>query len=54
MKKRAFDLIFIIVSALFLIGLIQFDLIEKHIGFALIPLLIAYHLGKYVERKFKD
>ena len=53
-KKKAFDMFFAIVSAVFLIVLIKFDLIEKYIGFGLIPLLIAYQIGKYAERKFKD
>ena len=51
--KRTFDIIFIILSAIILSALIYFDLIEKYIGFALIPILIAYQLGKYSERKFK-
>jgi len=53
-KKRAFDMFFIVVSAITLTILIEFDLIEKYIGYGLIPLFIAYQLGKYAERKFKD
>jgi len=53
MNKRIFDIIFIIISAIILIILIEFDIIEKYIGFALIPILIAYQLGQYSERKFK-
>jgi len=53
-SKEWFDMIFIVVSALFLIALIEFNLIEKYIGLGLIPILIAYHLGKYSERKLKD
>ncbi len=52
-KKLLFDAIFIIISSLFLVILIYFDLTEKYIGFALIPILIAYQLGKYYERKFR-
>lgn len=52
-KKRTFDVIFIILAAISLMILIEFDLIEKYIGFALIPLIIAYQLGQYSERKFK-
>jgi len=53
MKKRIFDSIFIIVSAIILIALLKFNFYEKHIGFALLPILVAYHLGQYAERKFK-
>ena len=53
-KQKAFDMFFTIVSALFLIALIRFNLIQEYIGFGLIPLIIAYQIGKYAERKFKD
>lgn len=53
MNKRIFDVIFLIISAIILIILIEFDVIEKYIGFALIPILIAYQLGQYSEKKFK-
>jgi len=53
MKKRIFDIIFIIISAIILIILTEYDLLEKNIGFSLIPILIAYQLGQYSERKFK-
>ncbi len=53
-KKRTFDIIFIIISALVLIAVIMLDLSGKYMGFALIPLIIAYQLGRYAERKFKD
>jgi len=53
-KKRAFDLIFIVISAAILIVLSEYGLLEKYCHFSLIPLLIAYHLGQYSERKFKN
>jgi len=53
MKRRVFDIIFILLSGLTLMALSAFGLIEKYAGFALIPILIAYQLGKYAERKFK-
>ena len=53
MNKRFFDIIFIIISAIILLVLIEYELLEKYIGFALIPILIAYQLGQYSERKFK-
>ena len=50
-KKIIFDLIFIVVSAIVLIVLNEFGLIEKYVGFSLLPILVAYFLGQLVERK---
>ncbi|WP_417236918.1 hypothetical protein [Bizionia paragorgiae] len=53
-KKRTFDLIFIIVSTAILIALSEYGLLEKYMAFALIPILIAYQLGQYSQKKFKN
>jgi len=53
MNKRIFDIIFMIISTIILIILLEYGFLEKYIGFALIPILIAYQLGQYSERKFK-
>jgi hypothetical protein len=53
MKKRIFDVIFMVISAIILTILLEYGLLEKYIGFSLIPILIAYQLGQYSERKFK-
>lgn len=53
-RRKIIDVIFIVISALFLILLIEFDLIERYIGYSLLPIVAAYFLGKYAERKFKD
>ena len=53
MKKRTFDIIFIIISTIMLIVLSEYRLLEKYLAFSLIPILIAYQLGQYSERKFK-
>jgi len=53
-KKRTFDIIFIIVSAAILIALLEYGLLKKYVAFSLIPILIAYQLGQYSERHFKD
>jgi len=53
-KKRTFDLIFILVSTAILITLSEYGLLEKYMAFSLIPILIAYQLGQYSERKFKN
>ena len=50
-KKLIFDAAFIIVAAAILTILVDRELIEKYIGLALIPILIAYYFGQYVERK---
>ncbi|MGM0478394.1 MAG: hypothetical protein ACQERC_04150 [Bacteroidota bacterium] len=39
-KKRIFDIIFIIVSAAILIALSEYGLLEKYMGLSLIPILI--------------
>ncbi len=50
-KKIIFDLIFIVIIAVIMTVLFKYGLIEKYIGFSLIPILIAYYLGQFVERK---
>ncbi|MDX1318503.1 MULTISPECIES: hypothetical protein [Xanthomarina] len=52
-KKRAFDLIFIGISTAIIMILSHYNLLEKYIGFVLLPIFIAYQLGQYSERKFK-
>ena len=53
MTKRVFDLIFITLSALILIILLEFAFLEKNMVFSFIPILIAYYLGQYSHIKFK-
>jgi hypothetical protein len=53
MKKRLFDAIFIVISATILIVLAEYGFLEKYMGFLLLPVLVAYQLGQYSERKFK-
>ena len=53
MKKRTFDIIFIVLAALGLTLIIEFDLVEGYFGYALIPLMAAYQIGQYSERRFK-
>jgi len=43
-KRRIFDIIFIITSAMILILLSEYGLLEKYMAFSLIPILIAYQL----------
>ena len=53
MKKRVFDLIFIIISASILVIFSEYDFLEKNMAFSFIPILIAYYLGQYSQIKFK-
>ena len=53
MKKMYFNMIIIIVIAVFLTLLDMFDLLEKSAKFMLIPILIFYFIGQYSEKKFK-
>jgi hypothetical protein len=53
MKKIAFDIIVIVLVALLLIILSRLDLLEKSAKFMLIPILVFYYVGQYVERKFR-
>jgi hypothetical protein len=52
-RKILVDILFIVISTTVLIGLIEYGLLEKYIGFSLIPILIAYFLGQFVKSKFK-
>ena len=52
-KKRVFDLFFIIISASILVILSEYGFLEKNITFSFIPILIAYFLGQYSHIWFK-
>ncbi|WP_180335656.1 hypothetical protein [Labilibaculum filiforme] len=53
MKKRTFDIIMILLIAILLVTLNQFDLLEKSAKFMLIPILSFYFIGQFAERKFQ-
>lgn len=53
MSKRIADFIFIIIATAILIGFSEYGILEEYIGFTLIPILIAFYLGQFVQRKFK-
>jgi hypothetical protein len=53
MKKRTFDIIVILLIAIFLNSLNQFDVLEKSAKFMFIPILVFYFIGQVTERKFK-
>ncbi|RZK02462.1 MAG: hypothetical protein EOO46_18530 [Flavobacterium sp.] len=52
MNKTTFGLLFIVISAGILLILNHFGYLEKYSAFALIPILAAYFLGQFSERKF--
>lgn len=54
MKKRTFDIIVILIIAILLVTLNQFNLLEKSAKFMVIPIIVFYFLGQYAERKFKN
>ncbi len=53
-KKRIFDVVFMVIAAIILALLLEYGFLEKYIGFSLIPILIAYQVGQYSERRFKE
>ena len=53
-KKRVFDLIFIIISASILVIFSEYDFLEKNMASSFIPILIAYYLGQYSHLWFKN
>ena len=53
MKKRTFDIIMILLVAIVLVTLNQFDFLEESEKFMLIPILAFYFIGQFSERKFQ-
>lgn len=54
MRKTTFDIIFIVIATSILILLSEYGILAKYIAFSIIPILIAYFLGQYSERKFRN
>ncbi|PYE80780.1 hypothetical protein DFQ11_104147 [Winogradskyella epiphytica] len=52
-SKRIFDLSFIIIATGLFIALNEFNVLNKHIAFSIIPILIAYFIGQYSAKKFQ-
>ena len=52
-KKRILDVIFIAIAGASVLVLNHFGLISEYPGLSLIPLLMAYFIGQFVERKTK-
>lgn len=53
-NKIIIDVLFIVLTAVILTGLDYLELLEKNIGYALIPILATYFLGQQVERRFSN
>lgn len=51
LKKIIFDSAFILIASIILIFVVEHEPKAVSLGFALIPILIAYFLGQYVEQK---
>ncbi len=53
MRKRTFDIIMILLIAILLVALNQFDLLEKSAKFMFIPILAFYFLGQFAAKNFQ-
>ncbi len=53
MNKRTFDFIFIFLSAVILLIMYKYTSIEKYMAFSLLPIVAAYFIGQYSERKYR-
>jgi len=53
MKKPLFNILVLLIIAIFLILLNEMDLLEKGANFMFIPILAFYFLGQYSERRFQ-
>lgn len=52
MKKRTFDIAVVIFSAVALLTLNHFGLLENMAKFMVVPIVAFYFLGQYTQRKF--
>ena len=53
-KRKIFlDVLFILISTSILVALHETGAIVKYIGLVLLPIIGAYYLGQFVERKKK-
>lgn len=52
MRKKIFDAFFIVISTMILMIISYYDLLDIYMTYALIPILIAYYLGQFSERRF--
>lgn len=50
-NKTIYNVVFIVITAILLLVFVEYGEVEKYIGFALMPMIIAYYLGQIVERK---
>jgi len=53
-SKKIFDISFILITTTLLLLFAEYIPMERYIGFALIPLYIAYSFGQFVGRKTKQ
>ena len=53
-RKVFVDIIFIVLASGFLILTQELNWHTAYFGFALLPLIIAYYAGQYVQKKWKS
>lgn len=53
-KTFIYDASFLVIATLFLTAVNHYDLLEQYFGYALIPFMAAYLIGKYVGGKSKN
>lgn len=54
MKKRTFDFLFILTAGILFSALAYFEILNRLTGYILIPVIAAYFIGQYSEKKFKN
>lgn len=54
MRKVSFNIIVIVLIAIIMIVLNEFNLAEQFSKFMLLPIIAFYFIGQYAERKFKS
>jgi len=52
MNKQSVNIAFIIVSGIVLFFFYRYNWLDNYSQFIFIPILIAYFVGQYVERKY--
>ncbi len=54
MRKIHFDFLVIILFGALFVGLVELSLLEKAAKFSIIFIVIAYFLGQFAVKKFKE
>jgi len=54
MKKQILNLLFIVFLAGVLLLLDHLNILSKYSQYALIPLIMVYYFGQFIQRNFKN